>query len=243
MSEERYVLVLQHHPAEGPGLVARALETKGLALRTVRAFAGERIPELRDEMLGLVVMGGPMSVYEVDRFPHLRQEIRLIEQSVAADRPVLGICLGSQMLASALGAPVVKGRRKEIGWHRVALSEDALVDPVFKGLESSFFAFHWHGDVFSLPSGAVSLARSDLTEHQAFRHGSSAYGVLFHLEVTGEAVEAMASAFSDELRQEGETLASLLSKSAEHLPPLVERGGKVFGVWADLLASRRDEGS
>jgi GMP synthase (glutamine-hydrolysing) len=207
----------------------------------VRAFAGERIPELRDEILGLVVMGGPMSVYETDRFPHLRQEIRLIEQSVAADRPVLGICLGSQMLASALGAPVVKGR-KEIGWHRVVLSEDALVDPVFKGLESSFIAFHWHGDVFSLPSGATSLARSNLTEHQAFRHGSSAYGVLFHLEVTAETVEAMASAFSDELRQVGGTLASLLSESAEHLPPLAERGGKVFGVWADLLASRRDAG-
>jgi GMP synthase (glutamine-hydrolysing) len=237
-----HVVVLQHAAVEGPGLVARAVETRGLALRYVRPFAGETVPsQLGDDAVGLVVMGGPMSVYDADRLPHLRAEMRLIEKAVAAGLPVLGICLGSQLLAAALGANVVKGPRKEIGWNPVTLTQDALADPVFKGLESSFVVFHWHGDIFSLPRGATLLARSALTEHQAFRYGNSVYGVLFHLEVTREIVEAMATEFASELAEVGETPQSLLSASDEHLPPLAERGGNAFAVWADLLATRRDE--
>jgi GMP synthase (glutamine-hydrolysing) len=236
----RHVLVLQHAAADGPGLIERALRAKDLQLRSARPFAGEPVPSTLDEVLGLVVMGGPMGVHDADRYPYLAQETRLIERALAKGLPVLGICLGSQLLASVLGAPVVRGPRKEIGWHRVTLTEDGLLDPVFKGLESSFIAFHWHGDVFSPPKGASTLARSELTECQAFRYGKSAYGILFHLEVTAEIVEAMATAYREELAEVGLGPSSLVETSAEHLAPLAERGSRAFAVFADLVADLRD---
>jgi GMP synthase (glutamine-hydrolysing) len=124
---------------------------------------------------GLIVMGGPMGVYEEARFPFLRRERNLIERALADRVPVLGICLGSQLLASALGAPVRKGLRKEIGWHPVYLEDAAGDDPLFRETPVEFDAFHWHGDVFDLPTGAVRLAHSSLTEYQAFRYGENAY--------------------------------------------------------------------
>jgi GMP synthase-like glutamine amidotransferase len=239
--KERRVLVLQHAAPEGPGLIARAVEARELAIQIVRSFEGERVPADVGDAVGLVVLGGPMSVHDADRFPYLRQEMKLIEQGMKAGCPVLGVCLGSQLLASVLGARVVKAPRKEVGWHRVTLNDDGLADPVFKGSESSFMGFHWHGEIFSLPQGATSLARSELTSHQAFRYGTSVYGILFHLEVTQEIIEAMAAAFAAELAELGETTSSLLSDSADHLAPLAERGGRALAVWADFLASRRDE--
>ncbi|HEY3592841.1 MAG TPA: type 1 glutamine amidotransferase [Polyangiaceae bacterium] len=235
------VIVLQHAAPEEPGLIAHALEARDLPIRGVRTFAGERIPENVDEVLGLVVMGGPMGVGDAERLPYLRQEMKLIEQAVKAGCPVIGVCLGSQLLAHVLGARVIKGPRKEIGWHRVTLTDDGLTDAVFKGAESSFVAFHWHGDIFSLPQGATSLASSELTTHQAFRYGTSAYGVLFHLEITPEILKGMVTSFADELSEVGAKPQSLLSASEEHLAPLAERGARAFAVWADLVATRRDE--
>jgi GMP synthase (glutamine-hydrolysing) len=235
------VLVLQHADAEGPGLIARALEARDLPIRVVRSFDGDRVPTQVDDALGVVVMGGPMGVADAERLPYLRHEMKLLENALKAGCPVLGVCLGSQLLASTLGARVVKGPRKEIGWHRVTLTDEGLADPVFKGAESSFVGFHWHGDIFSLPEGATSLARSELTAQQAFRYGTSAYGLLFHLEITSEILEAMTASFPEELAEIGETASSLLTVSEEHLAPLAERGARAFAVWADLVATRRDE--
>ncbi|MBI4308419.1 MAG: type 1 glutamine amidotransferase, partial [Chloroflexi bacterium] len=116
------VLVLQHAAPETLGAIADALKAAGLAFRYVRTFAGEPVPQDLGDAAGLVAMGGPQSVYEQDRFPYLRDELRLIERALKAGRPILGICLGSQLLAAALGAPVTRGKQKEIGWHRVALT-------------------------------------------------------------------------------------------------------------------------
>jgi GMP synthase (glutamine-hydrolysing) len=239
--KKRQVLVLQHAAPEGPGLIGRAIEARELPIQIVRSFEGAHVPGEIGDALGLVVMGGPMGVNDAERLPYLRQEMKLIEQAIQAGCPVLGVCLGSQLVAHVLGARVTKGPRKEIGWHQVTMTADGLTDPIFKGSESSFTAFHWHGDIFSLPQGATSLARSELTAHQAFRYGTSVYGILFHLEVTQEILEGMALAFAAELVEVGETTSSLLSQSAEHLSPLAERGGRAFAVWADILAGRRDE--
>jgi len=149
------VLVLQHADHETPGLVGQALQAKRIGLEFVRAHRGEPVPRELGDAVGLLVMGGPMGVYEADRYPHLRDELRLIEVALSEGRPVLGICLGSQLVAHALGADVRKAQ-KEVGWHTVTLTEDGLLDPLFKGLESSFMGFHWHGDVFDLPPGVQS---------------------------------------------------------------------------------------
>ncbi len=152
---------------------------------------------------GLVVMGGPMSVYDHSRLPHLVREMRLIESALALQRPVLGVCLGSQLLAHVLGAGVYPGQHKEIGWHEITLSPTAKQDPTWATAPDKFVGFHWHGDVFDLPSGAVALASSNLTACQAFRFGLSTYAVLFHLEVTAAQIGELAAAFPDELRQAG----------------------------------------
>jgi GMP synthase (glutamine-hydrolysing) len=233
-----HVLVLQHIAPETPGLVGRALEARQLAQKFVRPFEGEPIPRDLGDAAGLVVMGGPMGVYESERYPYLADEMRLIEQALRAGCPILGICLGSQLLASVLGSSVAKGKQKEIGWHRITLTADAFIDPLFKGLESSFIGLHWHGDIFDLPRSAISLASSELTQHQAFRHGASAYGLLCHMEATREIVEGMVRSFPEELAEVNLTARAVLEGADEHLPALSDRGSRVFGTWADLVLAR-----
>jgi GMP synthase (glutamine-hydrolysing) len=226
---------LQHIAPETPGLAARALEARRLALKFVRPFEGERVPRDLGDAAALVVMGGPMGVYESERYPYLVEEMRLIEQALAAGTPILGICLGSQLLASVLGSRVVKGKRKEIGWHPIKLTADAFIDPLFKGLESSFIALHWHGDIFDLPASATSLASSELTQHQAFRYGASAYGLLFHMEATRDIVAGMVKSFPEELAEVKLAPQAVLDGAEAHLTALADRGNRVFGAFADLI--------
>ncbi|MBI2955080.1 MAG: gamma-glutamyl-gamma-aminobutyrate hydrolase family protein [Chloroflexi bacterium] len=229
------VWALQHFHCETLGSIADALEAEGVSWRYVRTFAGQAIPEQMGDAAGLVVMGGPMGVYERSRYPFLLDEIRLIEQALRNEKPVLGVCLGSQLLAATLGARVAKGSKKEIGWHSVTLTEAALEDPLWRGVEAEFKAYHWHGDVFELPTGAVSLASSALTTCQAFRFGRNAYGLLFHMEVTPSIIEDMVGTFADELREEGIDGRKIVAEADDHLPRLEKIGATVFRRWARLI--------
>ena len=233
MSQER-VWVLQHTPPETLGTITDALEARGISAEYVRSFLGDNIPANMDGADGLILMGGPMSVHDAEQHPYLRQEMRLIEQALKADKPVLGICLGSQMLASVLGAQIKRGK-KEIGWFRVRLEDKAGDDPVWKGVTPAFTAYHWHGEVFDLPKGAVQLASSEATPHQAFRYGKNAYGLLFHMEVTENMVREMIRCFSDELERENLDGGWLMQKWREHAAHLEKLGDTVFGRWADLV--------
>jgi GMP synthase (glutamine-hydrolysing) len=234
MSDVADVLILQHVPPEPPGRIRDALEAHACSHHTVRIFRDDPVPETLNAD-GLVVMGGPMGVGDIDERPHLRQEMALIEQALRADLPVLGICLGSQLLAHALGATVYPGSEKEIGWHEVTLTGNAETDPLFQDVAPSFTAFHWHGDVFDLPNGAVPLARSAQTKHQAFRYGEHAYGLLFHLEVTPSIVDGMTRAFADELAAEGLDGAAIRNAASTHVDTLAEIADTVFGKWAQRI--------
>ncbi len=225
-------LVIQHIDVEGPGLIADALAAHGVGLRVVRPFAGEPVPGTCDAD-ALIVMGGPMGVYETDAHPYLRDEMRLIEAALRARRPMLGTCLGSQLLAAVLGARVHPGARKEIGWLPVDLEDDG--DHLFAGLPRRFTPLHWHGDVFDLPAGAVHLARSELTAHQAFRYGDCAWGLLFHLETTRAQVAAMTDAFADELTGAGIAREALLTNADHHLAELAAIARSVFDRFALAL--------
>jgi GMP synthase (glutamine-hydrolysing) len=236
------VFAVQHAPCETPGLIADVLQANGVALEYLRPFKGDRIPRRMGAHAGLVVVGGPMGVYEQQEHPFLRQEIRLIQDAVSEHRPILGVCLGSQLLAAALGAPVTRGKQKEIGWHPVTLGRAAAHDVLWRGLPESFVAYHWHGDVFELPLAATPLAWSKLTDCQAFRHGDSAYGFLFHLEVTERIIQQMTRTFRRELREAGLNERHVLDGVAEHLPPLHALGRTVFERWAALVKGEREGG-
>jgi GMP synthase-like glutamine amidotransferase len=181
-------LLIQHVAFEGPGSIAAAVRDAGAALEIVRIDREEELPapETLDAVTGLVVMGGPMGVH--DRLDWLEHERALLRAAVEAGLPVLGVCLGAQQLACALGGEVVTGRAPELGVGEVHLSTAAISDPVFGAAPTPLPCVHWHGDTFTLPEGAVRLAGNDAYENQAFRAGEHAYGLQFHVEVTASLV-------------------------------------------------------
>jgi GMP synthase-like glutamine amidotransferase len=180
---ERSWVAVQHVPFEGPGSIAPAAARRRAPLRVCHPYLGEALPRL-EELRGLVVMGGPMGVSDTDSHPYLADERKLLARAVAAELPVLGVCLGAQLLAAALGGRVYRGAHPEIGPGTVALSAEGRADPVLGAAgRIELPVVHWHQDTFELPAGAVRLAGSDLYPNQAFRAGVRAYGLQFHVEV------------------------------------------------------------
>ena len=228
------ILVLQHVHTEPLGTISDALDSRGLSYRYVRSYDGEDIPTDFGNAVGLVVMGGPMGVYEQETHPFLTAEMRLIEQALSRGMLVLGVCLGSQLLASVLGADVTPGPRPEIGWAPISLTDDAAVDRLLHPVTPTFTGFHWHGDVFDLPDGATLLASSEMTECQAFRHGNNAYGFLFHMEVNEFMVRDWAASNKAYLAKSAVDVDDVVKGIPEHLTGLQHTGRIVFGNWADL---------
>lgn len=180
-------LILMHHPDEGPGTIGDYLSAHEVELQTVRLYAGEALPPDPESFEAIVAMGGPMNVYEQNEFPWLEPEDRFLRQALAAEVPLVGICLGAQLIAKALDAPISKNPVEELGWLDVSLSPDAYGDPLMAGVEPVFGAFHWHGDTFATPQGGVRLAASADCANQAFRW-RNAWGLQFHVEVTVDIV-------------------------------------------------------
>jgi GMP synthase (glutamine-hydrolysing) len=231
----RSVLVLQHTPIETLGTIEGILRNRQVAFNYVQPYAGEPVPSEVAGRDGLIVMGGPMGVYEQSDYPFLCDEMRLIENAVALGKPVLGVCLGSQLLAAVLGAEVKAGEKKELGWHAVTLAPGAAEDSLFAGVGPEFWPFHWHGDVFSLPQQAVALASSRQTACQAFRYGKNAYGILFHLEVTAEQILRMLSDLAEELLAAGGEAGEITKEIPQRMPEIQEIASDVFGRWALAL--------
>lgn len=174
------VLVIMHVENEGPGLFGELLAAAGAQVRVVRLHQGDALPA-PGRFDAVLSMGGPMNVYEEAQYPFLRDETRFLQQAVATGVPVLGICLGAQMIAKAAGAAVTKNRVEEVGWSTVTLTAAGGDDPLFRGLPAVVPVFQWHGDTFAIPDGGVLLATGSACAHQAFRVKRS-YGLQFHLE-------------------------------------------------------------
>jgi GMP synthase-like glutamine amidotransferase len=181
--------VLQHAAFESPGHIATWAAARGHEVALTRVFAGEALPRI-DALDALVVMGGPMSVRDEARHDWLAPEKRLIGDAIAAGKPVLGVCLGAQLVADALGARVYRNREREIGWFPVSPTDAGAAHAWYR-LPGPVRAFHWHGETFDLPAGAVHLARSAACEHQMFAVGERVVALQFHLEVTREGIAEM----------------------------------------------------
>lgn len=181
------VLIIKNVSVEGPGTIEDHLRIGNIPFTIIDLEQAQPLPDIHSYS-HVVIMGGPMAVYEMDRTPNLKDEARFIEKAVTAGKQVLGVCLGAQMLAHVLGARVYPGGQKEIGWSEVALTEEGVTDPCMAGLavEGTRIAqvFQWHGDTFELPKGAVRLASSALYRNQAFRYSDRVYALQFHIEVT-----------------------------------------------------------
>lgn len=181
---------LQHVPFEGLGSIEVWAKSNGHLLSATRFYNHEPLPNIED-IDSLIIMGGPMNVYEEDKYPWLVQEKKFIEQAIKKEKTVLGICLGSQLIADVLGAKVYRSPEQEIGWFPIELTSKAQLSPAFSVLPKQLAVFHWHGDTFELPNNAIRMAKSEGCENQAFVYGESVIGLQFHLEMTKEAVQAI----------------------------------------------------
>jgi GMP synthase-like glutamine amidotransferase len=223
------VLAFRHVPFEGLGLIAPALAARHIEVDYADLYRpGAAAPDI-GPYDGLIFMGGPMSAN--DDLPYLRQEMEFVRQAVARRMLILGICLGSQLIARAMGAAVRRNPAKEIGWYGVQFTPAAAGDRLFGGL-SRETVFHWHGETFDLPPGAELLASSDLCRNQAFRAGERVYGLQFHLEVTPEMIAdwCMQDANSGDVRE----LEAPIDPSF-NAARMATLSARVFGNWCELL--------
>ncbi len=189
---------VQHVPFEDLALIAPWAQERGFEFSHTRLFDGESLPKV-SEVDWLVIMGGLMSVNDETKYPWLVREKAFIREAIDAGRTVLGICLGGQLIANALGASVNRNAHKEIGWHPVSLTDAASKSPVFRTFPETFLSFHWHGDTFDIPEGAIHCAQSGCCANQAFTYGSRVVGLQFHLEYARDSIEKMLAHCAHEL--------------------------------------------
>lgn len=233
------ILVFQHVAAEPLGTLDPLIRRRGHRIRFVNF---QREPEAQpclDRYRGLIVLGGPMNVEDQHQRPHLRTELRLIEQALREDKPVLGICLGAQLLAHVLGAPVRRHRCPEIGWYDLQLTAAGHHDPVLGSLGAAHPVFQWHGCSFDIPASAVHLAHTSTCENQAFRYGQLAYGLQFHLEMDLPLIERWLAhpQYREELQRSGlsHDASAIRALSSQHIGAMQQQADTVFNRFLDLI--------
>jgi GMP synthase (glutamine-hydrolysing) len=190
--------VFLHTPFETPGYIEKWIKVKNHSVTFTKFYEPYTLPK-PEEIDWLIVMGGPMGVYDEDKYPWLKEEKSFIKQAVESRKIILGICLGSQLIADALGAKVFPNKYKEIGWFKIRTTDEAQRDLIFNFFPKESVVFHWHGDTYNLPAGAVHLAESEATKNQAFIYNGRIIGLQFHIEVTEKLLNEMVDAGNDEL--------------------------------------------
>jgi GMP synthase (glutamine-hydrolysing) len=243
LNSMKKILVLQHVVSEPLGVLDPLLRESGLRIRYVN-FARDPFAQVDvTRYSGLVVLGGPMNVDQADRYPHLLHEVEVIRVALERKIPVLGICLGAQLLATALGAGVHPNAVQEIGWYPLSLSSEASNDPLFAHLGLDAHVFQWHAYTFTEPSGSKHLASTASCANQAFVYGGFAYGLQFHLEVDAALIERWLK--HSELKLELEPLGGdahaqrVQMETQQHVLASQARATAVFGEFIKLLGDVR----
>ncbi|MDD3444648.1 MAG: glutamine amidotransferase [Zavarzinia sp.] len=232
MTTTRTCLVLRHVAFEDLGLIEDVLVARGFSTRTLQIGVDDLAPldAAADDLV--VVLGGPVGVYEDDLYPYLREEVAFLRARLASGRALLGICLGAQMIAAAAGAAVYPGSEKEIGWAPVTLTPAGLASPL--AAIDGHDVLHWHGDTFDLPDGAIRLASTGTTLNQAFAIGDNVLGLQFHLEVLPERIETWLIGHRAELgATRGLSIAALRADTARLGPATAEAGRKAIAAALD----------
>lgn len=236
------ILVFKHVAAEPLGTLDPLIRARGHRIRFVNF---ERHPDARprvDKYDGLIVLGGPMNIDQADRYPHLATEARAVEQALELGKPVLGICLGAQIIAHALGSRVYPSEQAEIGWYPLTPTAAAARDPVLAPLPAGHPMFQWHGCTFDLPAGAELLATGQHCVNQAFRYGEAGYGFQFHMEMDRALVSRWLSipGYRDDLASNGEfDIPQIEAATHAHIDALQALADKVFNRFLDLVSPVR----
>jgi GMP synthase-like glutamine amidotransferase len=224
------VLIIKHIEIEGPGIVEYVLNATKTPYKILSVETSSNFPKI-DLFSHLIILGGPMNVYEEERYPFLKKEDLLIKEAIQKGKAVLGICLGAQLIAKALGVKIFKAPIKEIGWSEVELTDEGIQDTLFSHFTKNFQVFQWHEDTFDLPQGAKLLATSSLVPHQAFVYGKGVYALQFHLEVTEEMIREWLETYEDDFQKEPQTHLSksqILTETEIHIETYTRRGLKFF---------------
>jgi len=237
------VVVIRHINVEGLGTIEDVLKHKNLQYYYIDTWR-DTLPTDLSNLNALIILGGPMGVYEQDKYPFIKKELFLIEEASRLNIPVIGICLGSQMIAQALGGRVYKGGKKEIGWYDIQVTREASHDRLFssvhiaRGKPTSLKVFQWHGDTFDLPKDAVLLASSKLYKNQAFRVGNI-YGLQFHIEVKEADILTWLNEYKAELDTSGDSIDinEVLEDTRKYIHLLNETSTKVFSAFFGLIGS------
>lgn len=231
----RSAVALRHVAFEDLGLLSAVLDRAGWDV----AFCEAAIDDLGHASIEnadlLIVLGGPIGVYEAEAYPFLTREIQLLERRLKQDRPTLGICLGAQLMARALGARVYAGDTKEIGWGKISLTEQGATSCLAPLAEDGAHVLHWHGDTFDLPNGAMRLASNTHYENQAFAFGRNALALQFHLEADPRQLEEWYVGHAVELSAAGIPVTELRTATATVAPQLQDRASRIFGRWIHAL--------
>ncbi len=233
------LLVFQHVAAEPLGTLDPLIRRRGHRIRFVNFERDPGAQPSMDRYRGLVVLGGPMNVRDRGERSHLMTELRVIEQALAQGKPVLGICLGAQLLAHVLGAPVREHSVPEIGWYPLELTDAGRADPLLGALAPAAPVFQWHGYTFDLPTGAVQLARTHTCEQQAFRWGENAYGLQFHPEVDPRLIGRWLETpgYAQEMRHPAlpHDAEQIARHTQSHAGPMQQRAEPLFEGFLDLV--------
>lgn len=186
-----HIHYLQHEPFEDLAAIFSWTDKPGNKITCTKLYEEHLLPSLENIDL-LIIMGGAMGVYEEDKYPWLEEEKQFIRKAIADGKKVVGICLGAQLIAAAMGSKVYKNKEKEIGWFEIELTSEARENKYFRTFPSSLTVFHWHGDTFDLPEGAVHIAKSKACRNQAFTFGENVVALQFHIEATEKSIKELA---------------------------------------------------
>jgi GMP synthase (glutamine-hydrolysing) len=226
-------VAIRHVAFEGAGILESVLQDRGIELRYLEAGVDDLTPAQDADLL--VVLGGPIGIYEVERYPFLKQELSTIETAVKKGMPVVGICLGCQALAAVLAARVYPGKQKELGWDEMTLTKEGKASPL--GAIDGIRVLNWHGDTFDLPQGATRLASTEITPNQAFIYGPKVLALQFHVELPERDLERWLIGHTLELATSKVDLGKMRADTTRFAPAANVAGKRLFSDWLDALSA------
>ena len=226
-------VAIYHVAFEDAGTLEPVLQERGVTLSYLQAGRDDLSPALEADLV--LVLGGPIGIYETERYPFLKDELALIEKLVETGTPVVGICLGAQALAAVLAARVYPGPKAELGWDTLTLTDEGKTSPL--GVLENLHILNWHGDTFDIPTGATRLASTALTPNQAFSYGPKVLALQFHVELPERDIERWLIGHTLELAKHNVDLAQMRSETARYAPAVNEASRTMFNSWLDNLSA------